>query len=131
MNNLLPEEMLCGVFSLCDLDMIHLTSHKLHKIFYKMRMNPAYSDILDDFKFSGSPISPYSEVLATALFNLQYSRKITWTSSDHVQYKETEAFNTYFELNVKKKLIVVPEVESILKLIAKELTELRAVSGTI
>ena len=122
MNNLLPEEMLCGVFSFCEQDMIHFTTHKLHKIFYKLRINPTYSNILDDFKFSGSPISPYSEVLATALFNLQYSKKITRANPDLVKYDKTEAFKTYFENNVKKKLLEAPEVESVLNLIAKELT---------
>lgn len=122
MNNLLPEELLCGVFSFCDPDRMYFTTRKLHKIFYKSRMNPAFSDIFDDFEFSGSPISPYSEVLANALFNLQYSRKITWTYCDNMKYNQTEAFKTYFERNVKEKLLLSPEVESVLIKIAKELS---------
>ena len=122
MMSLLPEEILCGVFSFCNKETMHFTTHKLHKIFYKMRMNPKYTSILEDFDFSGSPISPYSEVLATALFNLQFSKKITKANPDLVKYDTTEAFTLYYELNVKEKLSKSPEVKSALNLIANELT---------
>jgi hypothetical protein len=122
MMHLLPEDILCGVFYHCGQGTLNFTTHELHKSFYKLRKNPQTAQLLDDFLFSGSPISPYSEVLASALFNLQFSKKISRANPDLVKYTKTEAFDIYYDNVVKRKLETNPEATGVLQLIADELT---------
>lgn len=121
MTNLLPEEILCSVLALLENDKIRFTSHKLHKTFYIMGKDPEFSAILEKFDFSGSPISPYSEVLAAALFNLQFSKKLIRANSELNKYDITEAFAEYYNNHVKAIIEESPELKPALRSIATAL----------
>ena len=121
MVKLLPEEILCGVFSKCSQDLININTYELHRLFFRMRMDPRTSALLDDFLFKGSPISPYSEVVANALFNLQFSMKISKADPDLTKYTKTAAFHAYYNNALREKLAANPEIDETLAFIAREM----------
>jgi hypothetical protein len=95
MNGVLPECLLESLFKI-QAEIIIINS-KLHKIFYKMKNNPEYEDLFENIRFLGSPVSPYSEVLDEALFNLQFAGILFRKNPDLVIYSTTPRFDSSYE----------------------------------
>lgn len=66
-----PECLLSFIFN--KKRIIKLKTFQLHRILYNLKLDPKYSKILENIRFTGSPINPYSEAIEEALFNLQFS----------------------------------------------------------
>jgi hypothetical protein len=97
MTQVLPECLLGSLFK--NKNEIKIENNKFHKALYVMKGNPEYKELLGDIRFSGSPVSPYSEVLEEALFNLQFSGILSRRNPDLVFYSTTEQYNlSYKEL---------------------------------
>lgn len=95
MNNALPECLLGSLFN--RKSEIKIENNKFHKIFYKMKNNPEYKELLGNIRFSGSPVNPYSEMIEEALFNLQFSGILSRTNPDLVLYSITKNFNSSYQ----------------------------------
>lgn len=115
---LLPEELLVGLIKLGDLNIFKIDAPKLHKVFFKLKQDSGFGDLLKVFRFSGSPAAPYSEVLDNAFFNLQYSNKLKRDNLDLVVYKSTPSADAYYNSKVKPK--VDAELETSLKNLASQ-----------
>jgi len=99
MNGVLPECLLGSLFK--KTPEIKIENNKFHKILYCMKEKPEYCELLGDIRFSGSPVSPYSEVLDEALFNLQYSGVLSRKNPDLVQYSTTGRFEESYNSLIK------------------------------
>ena len=69
-----------------------------HKAFYELRETEKYEDILFDIRFSGSYVNPYSEEIAVALSNMQYSGALSRQNPDLVKYSTTAYFEEAYKI---------------------------------
>ena len=99
---LLPEELLACIFN--NINEISFNNVKFQKCIHSLRSNPEFYQLLKPFRFSGSPVAPFSEVLDNALFNLQLGEKLKRLNPDLTKYSVSDKFKTYFEQNVEPKL---------------------------
>jgi hypothetical protein len=95
MNNALPECLIGSLFN--KQSEIKIENYKFHKSVYGMKNNPEYKELLEDIRFSGSLVNPYSEMLEEALFNFQYSGGLSRRNPDLVLYSTTQNFNLSYE----------------------------------
>lgn len=80
----------------------------LHKAFFKLKETRKYEDILSDIRFSGSSSNPYSEEIAKALANIQYSGALSRQNPDLVKYSTTIYFDEAYTIlteNIKEDVI--------------------------
>lgn len=103
-SSLLPEEVLIGVFAVGAIKNFTANSPVLHRKFYFLSKNPRYKTILKSFKFAGSPAAPFSRVLDTALFNLQYANKLKRLNPDLTAYEFSDEAKKYYEETVNPKI---------------------------
>ncbi len=79
----------------------------LHKAFYNARKKEEYKDLLTDFGFSGSSISPFSRELSLALANMQVAA-LSRKNPNMVEYSTTSEFNNTYKIlteNVDPRVI--------------------------
>ena len=118
-HELIPEEILIGVIKLGNFKEFTAPTSLLHKIIYDLKKNPDFSSVLESFRFSGSPVAPFSDVLDGAIFNLQYGNKLKRSNPDLIEYKVSENIDSYFAKQVSTKL--TEQDISILTQIAKSI----------
>ena len=118
-HELIPEETLRGVIQLGNFKEFPAPTSLLHKIIYDLKKNPDFSSVLESFRFSGSPVAPFSDVLDGAIFNLQYGNKLKRSNPDLIEYKVSENIDSYFAKQVSTKL--TEQDISILTQIAKSI----------
>ena len=118
MNGVLPECLLGSLFE--KKEQIEIENNKFHKILYKMKENPEYGELLEDIRFSGSPINPYSEMVEEALFNFQFSGVLSRQNPDLVLYSTTQKFDSSYKNLIKE---LPPDVLGKLDKFSNELLE--------
>ena len=118
---LLPEEILIGLVKLGEIKDFTANNAILQKAFYDLKRKEDYKELLKPFRFTGSPAAPFSEVLDSALFILQYSNKIRKFNPDLISYQITDKADQYFKKKVQQKLDDTTSVT--LVSLAKELRE--------
>lgn len=118
---LVPEEILATVLKYGSAREFSAESHAIQRTVFRMRKNPKYFDVLKVFRFSGSPVAPHSEVLENALFNMQFSNKLTRLNPDMVTYNLTEDLDKYYNTHVEGKLSADPCLRSLMQDLAKDI----------
>ena len=79
-----------------------------HKAFFKLKKTGKYKILLYDIRFSGSDINPYSEEIAKALTNMQYSGALSRQNPDLIKYSTTAYFDEAYMIlteNVDSRVI--------------------------
>lgn len=89
----------------------------LHKVFYEARVKTEYRELLKDFWFSGSSVSPFSNELSIALGNLQIAA-LSRKNPDLVEYSKTIQFRDTYEILTKD---VDEDILSKVKLMCNEI----------
>jgi hypothetical protein len=120
---LLPEEVLACILKFHTTPEFSAESHSLHKAVFRAKRNPRYASVLRVFRFSGSPVAPYSRVLESAFFNLQFSNKLRRYNPDMVTYNRTEDFEEFYHRDVEGKLSAEPSLRELVEALAAEVEE--------
>ena len=126
MNAILPECILGYLFNIKK--EIKIENYQFHKMIYQMKKQDKYRELLDNIRFSGSPINPYSEVLDEALFNLQFSGGLTRKNPEMVWYSISKEFDDIYK-NLSEN--IDKEQEEKLKTLSEEVFEKYAESVRI
>lgn len=63
----------------------------LFRVLYDIKKNPVYSKQLIEFRFSGSPVAPFCDVLDEGICNLMFSN-IVYYDKRTEEIKQKEAF---------------------------------------
>jgi len=100
----LPEEIIACIFKKGNLEEISFERINIQQCVYLLKKDPSFSSILKTFRFSGSPVAPFSETLDAAMFNLQLGKKLKRLNPDLITYKISDEFGQYFDDTVAPKL---------------------------
>lgn len=113
-----PDDKIKFIFAKMNKESIPKDPNKIHQAFYELiQDDERYRELLDEFIFDTSGISPYSELLDRILYRLEISRYLGTDNPDYNKYniKQNTDIQKYNQKFTSEEISVLEDISQELK----------------